>query len=893
MKKLCNLCCLAVLFTTAVQAQNVSIADGPFKTFLMGKYPSCFVPDLVNGGFLLNTACSQVTSEDTLEFHNLPNPGFVPVDLDGIQYFTSLQYLNCSNNQIVLSPPLPASLLYLDFSTAEGDMPFGHLPPNFLPNSLRHFNCSNNSLASLDYFPDSLRYIDCSGNIFYSIPALPSKLDTLICTNQTGISPYTNILTSLPGLPATLKYLDCSSNAISSLPSLPAGLIYLNCSSNNVHTDPENIMFTLGGLPGLPSSLIYLYCNGNGLTTLPSLPASLKYLECSGTKYQNLNGSFAGTGITSLPGLPNGLLTLDCSSGALHCIPYIPASLTSLKLDRDSINCLPNSGIYTVLPAGPAMPICSIINNVHHCPSSPVISGRIFYDNNSNGIKDAGENYRANVQVSLSGGLNAWSDNNGYYELSAGIGSYTLTVDNPPYYAAVPSTISYNFTSNDTLVTALIALQPTASVDSMAISIVPRNSARPGYTLPYTISFENTGTTTVSPNIIMNYDNTRLSYNTSTNASVINNGTGLSLALPSFTPGTTSEFTAFFTVNPAAQLGDTISANTSITANSAIATDSTYAVIVNSFDPNDKQATPALTTQQVADGKYINYLVRFQNTGTASAINIVLTDTLNSQLDVSTFEMIKASHTCKVTRNANKLAFEFFNIFLPASATNEPASHGYIRFRVKTVAALPVNSVIPNKAAIYFDYNSPVITNIANTTIKLGIIPLQLVSFKALTGTGNDVLLYWKTTNELNTASFEIQQSMDGIDFSGLGNLPAKGQADNNYTFKTMIPGNIIYYRLKMMDKDNRFGYSAIIQVKRNQHAENMLVLNNPVSNELSIMVNDPALKNTPATIINSSGQVVKSFMLAGGLQDIDVSSLAPGAYYLKAGTDTRKLIIK
>ena len=668
-----------------LKAQDVSIPDNEFRGFLISKYPSCFVNVDGNGNLMMNTNCSEIVGEDSLEFH-IRSTIAAGINIEGIQYFTSLIYLDCSNTIIQSSPSLPASLKYVNFSQT---YPEGFVVPtlDIFPNGLRYLDISINSLSTLPpSLPDSLRVLNCFANRLSYLPPLPSKLDTLICSfNRNPYANYLSLLTSLPSLPPNLRYLDCSDNAFSTLPQLNEGLTYLDCSRMQVEIDQN----------GLPDVSI--------LFNLPPLPSSLKHLLCG------------FNALTSLPVLPNGLLKLNCNQNInLKCLPHLSTSLDTLIIYATGIKCLPNSGDYYV---DTQKPLCNIANNINGCNSDPIISGNIFYDNNSNGNKDADESYRANVKVQLSNGRSAFSTLDGHYELSGEIGTNTLTVEAPQYYAAVPSVFTYSFNSNDTMVNELIALQPTISVDSFAISIVATTAARPGFSLSYLISYENVGTTTVSPNIEFNYNNTVLTYNSSNNSSVVNTGSTLTLAEVNLIPGQRKNFTANFTVSRDAVRGDTLNANASIAVNSTTSSDITFSVITGSYDPNDKQGTPKLNPEQVAEGKYIDYLIRFQNTGTDTAFNIVVTDTLNPLLDVNSLQLINTSHPARITKKDNEIGFEFLNIQLPDSIVNEPASHGFIRFRIKPQSSVTLNTVIPNEASIYFDYNTPIVTNTAVTSI--------------------------------------------------------------------------------------------------------------------------------------------------------------------------------
>jgi hypothetical protein len=114
-------------------------------------------------------------------------------------------------------------------------------------------------------------------------------------------------------------------------------------------------------------------------------------------------------------------------------------------------------------------------------------------------------------------------------------------------------------------------------------------------------------------------------------------------------------------------------------------------------------------------------VIRFQNTGTAPAIDVVLLDTLSSLLDIVSIQPGASSHpyTWQI-KGSGVLEFAFMGINLPDSFNNEPASHGFVKFKVNQVPGIALGSVIENSAAIYFDNNAPVITNTTFNTIGLG-----------------------------------------------------------------------------------------------------------------------------------------------------------------------------
>jgi uncharacterized repeat protein (TIGR01451 family) len=172
-------------------------------------------------------------------------------------------------------------------------------------------------------------------------------------------------------------------------------------------------------------------------------------------------------------------------------------------------------------------------------------------------------------------------------------------------------------------------------------------------------------------------------------------------------------------------------------------------VVTGSFDPNDKTMLQGddITEQQVADGDYLDYLIRFQNTGNDTAFLVVIRDTLDNKLDWNSFEMISSSHNYSLAiRDGKYIAWTFDNILLPDSFVDEPGSHGYICYRIKPKNNLIGGDIIRNTAHIFFDYNAPVATNTAITTIST---PVNISSNPE----NNNLLIYPNPT----TGEFSIQ----------------------------------------------------------------------------------------------------------------------------------------
>ena len=180
---------------------------------------------------------------------------------------------------------------------------------------------------------------------------------------------------------------------------------------------------------------------------------------------------------------------------------------------------------------------------------------------------------------------------------------------------------------------------------------------------------------------------------------------------------------------------------------------------IGAFDPNDKQAFP----RGFDNSNFINvntdieYQIRFQNTGTDTAFNVVVRDTLSELLDVGSFRMGASSHAVEFEMEGEGVVvFNFNNIMLPDSNINEPASHGYIQFSISQKNDLPLGSIIENEAAIFFDFNEPIITNTVTHTIGEDFISVN-----------TQKLFLPNTTVRTFPNPFEdvVQFEIEGVDF--------------------------------------------------------------------------------------------------------------------------------
>lgn len=148
----------------------------------------------------------------------------------------------------------------------------------------------------------------------------------------------------------------------------------------------------------------------------------------------------------------------------------------------------------------------------------------------------------------------------------------------------------------------------------------------------------------------------------------------------------------------------------------------------SSYDPNNKKAMPIgwdAAAHYIFPNTDIEYQINFQNTGNDTAFYVNIIDTIDSNLDINTLQPGVSSHRYTYHRlDSNTVQFEFDNIRLVDSSTNELQSHGFIKFRIKQKKNLPNDTRIENNASIYFDFNADIQTNTTWHTIGTNFIEL-------------------------------------------------------------------------------------------------------------------------------------------------------------------------
>lgn len=356
------------------------------------------------------------------------------------------------------------------------------------------------------------------------------------------------------------------------------------------------------------------------------------------------------------------------------------------------------------------------------------ISGTVLFDINNNGC----DNNDIPVKEIL---VNATSNNfnygaiilNGNYAIDASHGTFDVSIINlPNYFTSTPiteSSILDNTNPTDTIDFCLTANQV---IEDLNITILPLDDARPGFESNYKLVLNNIGTEIINNvSTTFNFDETKQSFISAIPNETSATPNSLNFSISSIQPfeSIEIEITMQNFAPPILNADDVIdfSALALPNSNDYTPNDNQYEleqIVVNAFDPNDKRVLQGETITLDQADDYLDYIIRFQNTGNANATFVRIEDVLDTELDWSTLKIISASHDYQVNiTNNNEVEFLFNNINLPYDAIDEPNSKGYIAYKIKPKSTVQIGNIMSGNASIYFDYNAPITTNTVSTVV--------------------------------------------------------------------------------------------------------------------------------------------------------------------------------
>lgn len=490
-----------------------------------------------------------------------------------------------------------------------------------------------------------------------------------------------------------------------------------NCQSTYyavVTIQPCGIFDTICGV-------VFNDVNGNGVQDTSELGMSGGTVYVNNQMYApvNAHGEYVLV-------LPVGTYTL------YYCAPTGYTFTIPVNTQNPNNGTLNNCATYTISTTGG-----------HHCGynfglqnNNATICGLVYNDANNNHQVDNGETGISNVHVILTSAngnvLNAYTNANGEYCVTVPAGTYTITViTNNNLGTVTPTSITVtvaaggNSQHND----FGIYYQQGGGCN-LSIQITPHTTITAGFPAWYDLQVCNVGSVVTSGTVNLFFD-PALTFNYAQPAQTsFNNSTHTaSWNINNLAPGSCQGIWVSLTADTTIQINQFIFTLANVTTNGCNDVDQTnnvdtvHQAVTGSWDPNNKLVLPA---GEGADGKItatqeLTYTVNFQNTGNAPAVNVVVRDMIDDDLDLETFRMIGASHPYAMQFNGREAIWKFSAIMLPDSTTNEPASHGYVSFAIQPNAGLAEGTQLNNTADIYFDYNTAIVTNTTKNTIDYAL----------------------------------------------------------------------------------------------------------------------------------------------------------------------------
>lgn len=167
-------------------------------------------------------------------------------------------------------------------------------------------------------------------------------------------------------------------------------------------------------------------------------------------------------------------------------------------------------------------------------------------------------------------------------------------------------------------------------------------------------------------------------------------------------------------------------------------------------------------------------------------------------------------------------------------------------------------------------------------------LPVKFVSFTANT-VGDEIVLNWATATEKNNDVFEVERSLDGINFTPIGTQKGSNNSVNirkySYVDASKVTSNVIYYRVKQVDYDKNNSYSNVAVVKMCNSKTVIAIFPNPANNTINVVFTSFEKSLTTITLSDNIGSVIKSFdvypVKGENKYEVDVSEVPKGIYVI------------
>jgi len=295
-------------------------------------------------------------------------------------------------------------------------------------------------------------------------------------------------------------------------------------------------------------------------------------------------------------------------------------------------------------------------------------------------------------------------------------------------------------------------------------------------------------------------------------------------------------------------------------------TDDVNDVLACSYDPNDKQVEPVgygVHGAVPVDTEWLTYTIRFQNTGTATAQNVMVRDQLDADLDPGSLRIVATSHPLTEARVEadGEAVFHFKDILLPDSTTDLMDSQGFVCFRIRTGNDAQHLTTFHNTAMIFFDLNPPVQTNTTITT---------LVDCAAW-----EPVITEPVANTLQATEGDgYQWYMDGQPIPGGTSRWIVGAEPGSYTVEVTSG-----FGCKVFSAPHQVITSGIVD----PGAMRIAVFPVPATELVRIVFDAPLSASDHITLVNTDGRVART-LYGDGLRDLllERNGLASGLYVVR-----------
>jgi PKD repeat protein len=444
----------------------------------------------------------------------------------------------------------------------------------------------------------------------------------------------------------------------------------------------------------------------------------------------------------------------------------------------------------------------SCVYNFGISNNTSTISGKLFYDDDNDGVLDSLETGIA-YQPIIAGPYTVFTDAHGNFNMNVIANSYSLTYTPQnafsSYTLTTPGTISINAnTVGSNFPNKNFGIHTTNIGADLGVNLWPTSVVNNGFPAHYTIEYYNNGATSANNTITLTYDSLRIFDNASLTPTSINPTTRtITWDIPTIASYTNQYLYVNFTaivqlmMNTPVTTTAAISNNTGTETLLANNTATLNQLSVSSWDPNDKLVirtnTDNVMEQNISSidsNQTIEYMIRFQNLGNYKAINIRIVDELSDKLDPNSYVLLGGSDNCQVTRLGNVVTYKFDNIDLPTEADSGDASNGFVTFKIKALSSLVEGDIISDMANIYFDFNEPVATPYSNL---LMVDPSFILDSQAIIITNNNVGVFPNPLSERGFVKYvltddsQVKLSLSEINGKTIMDETTQGNKGMNY----------------------------------------------------------------------------------------------------------------